>query len=127
MKPGLKAEIEHIELKSGKALIRKTFNNLEQACKWLTENQDALIELTIESDDFLSAEDRKRLNECHENIISIIPMINRSRQEIKNETIVDLNKNMLELFKDYFRFKHQQHPPEEILELFNEINSGEGE
>jgi exonuclease SbcD len=123
LEPGQKAEIKHVELKEGKALIRKTFNDLDEACKWLTENQDALIELTIESEDFLSAEERKRLNECHENIISVIPMVKSKSREVKNENVVDLNKNMQELFKDYFRFKHQQNPTNELMELFNEINS----
>ncbi len=123
VKPGQEAEIEHIELKSGKVLIRKVFNDLDEACEWLTENKDALIELTIESEDFLSADDRKRLNECHENIISIIPIVKSNNSITKNENIVDLNKNMHELFKDYFRFKHQQNPSEDILELFKEITS----
>ena len=123
LEPEQKPDIEHIELKSGKQLIRKTFNDVDDACHWLKANQGTLIELTIESDDFLSTKDRKRLNECHENIISIIPIVNSKSLENKSESTIDLTKNMRELFKDYFRFKNQQNPSDELLELFNEINS----
>ncbi len=123
VEPGLKAEIEHIEVKSGKALVRQTFNNIDKACEWLTKNKDALIELTIESEDFLSAEDRKRLNECNQNIISIIPIVKSKSTEVRNENIVNLDKSMQELFKDYFKFKHQQNPSEDIMKLFKEISS----
>jgi len=123
LEPCDEADIEHVELKSGKPLIRKMFSDVDEACDWLKQNQDALIELTIESDDFLSAEDRKRLNECHENIIAIIPIVRSQAAENENKNKVDLNKNMQELFKDYFRHKHQQKPSDELMELFNEINS----
>jgi DNA repair protein SbcD/Mre11 len=126
LEPGNLAKIEHKELKSGKQLARKQFDNIEEACKWLAENQDTLVELTIESEDFLSAEERKRLNECHENIISIIPIVKNEDAEKKTESSIDLNKSMQELFKDFFRFKHQQNPSEELMELFNEISASTG-
>lgn len=123
VKPGGLASIEHIELKSGKVLIRKAFKEIDKACTWLKENRDTLVELTIESEDFLSTEDRKRLNESHENIISIIPLVKSGEVETANEIQVDLNKSMNDLFIDYFRFKYQQNPSDELMELFNEIRT----
>ena len=45
---------------------------IDEATGWLTENQDSLVEITIASETYLSAVDRKRLLEAHSGIL-IIP------------------------------------------------------
>src|SRR5699024_5615429 len=61
IEPGKKAQIERIPLQSGKALKRKTFGNIDDAIDWLQAHKDVLVELTLETDTFVSSEDRKRL------------------------------------------------------------------
>ena len=44
-----------------------------------------------------------------------------------NSSTIDLSKNIDELFKDYFFKAKGQEPNERIMQLFNEIKSGEGQ
>jgi DNA repair protein SbcD/Mre11 len=95
--------------------------------EWLRSNTDKLVELTIVSDDYLSANDRKRLYDCHGNIISIIPETKKQDSFQFEKPGIDLNKNIRELFVDYFVSKHGQNPDKNLLDLFNEILSEEDE
>lgn len=116
---------ESVELTKGKKLLRKRFSDIEQAIFWLKENPNALIELTIESDNYLLAEDRKKLNDSHPNIISIIPELKSNREKESSESKIDLSRSMKELFVDYFKFRHQQEPSTDVLSLFDEVMSEE--
>lgn len=127
VEPSKEPEILEVELLAGKPLIRKKFDDLNNACEWLAQNVDSLVELTIESDDFLSADDRKMLNDAHPNIISLIPLVKSVSSTVAAQNRVDLNKNIAELFRDYFKSKHQQEAPDDIMSLFNEIQSAENE
>lgn len=116
-------------LKSGLRLIRKRFEDMDEAVEWLTQNQDVYLELTIVSDQYLSAIDRKRLQDAHPHIVTIIP---ESRNAIAGDdgnkgVAIDLTKKMEELFIDYFKYKKRQEPGENILDLFREITSGKEE
>src|SRR5699024_861760 len=75
IEPGKKAQIERIPLQSGKALKRKTFGNIDDAIDWLQAHKDVLVELTLETDTFVSSEDRKRLYHAHNGIIHLIPKV----------------------------------------------------
>lgn len=118
----LNLSFEKVELKSGKPLHRKTFSNLESALNWLSENQNALVELTLESDTFMKAEDRKALYQTHQGIIHLIPKVKNQNQGSEDVQEINLNKDRRELFRDYFKSKNGgQEPNEEIMNLFNEI------
>ncbi len=122
LEPNSTPNIENVELKGGKKLIRKKFDDVENACEWLLDNQDALVELTIESNDFLTANERRKLHESHQNIISIIPIVHSLSNGNTETNTLDLNKDMKELFTDYFKYKKDgQNPSQEILELFDEL------
>lgn len=125
VKAGGKANVERCELTRGRPLIRKTFDNIDKASEWLSENQSALIELTIKADDYLTAADRKRLNSIHNGIISIIPDI-KNRDIISSSTNdIDLKKSREELFKEFFKARKGQNVNDEILDLFREITAEE--
>lgn len=122
VEPGKKPEVEQIVLKSGKRLLRKKAIGMEEAITWLTENQDSLVELTLVTDNFLTAQERKQLSATHNGIISIIPEIKNAADLTGNgRQNIDLSKNMEELFTDYFRHEKGQEPNEELLKLFKEI------
>jgi len=123
--PGQKATVEDIELTKGKELMRKKFDNIDLSVEWLSQNREKLIELTIVSEEYLSAEDRKKLNNSHENIISIIPELKSLQNQVIESKVVDLSKSMNALFIDYFKNKQQQEPNQDILDIFNEIVSQE--
>ncbi|MDM1061401.1 exonuclease subunit SbcD [Empedobacter falsenii] len=111
-----------IELKNGKPLIRKTFDDINIAVEWLNENQNALVELTLESDSFLKADERKLIYQSHDGIIHLIPKVKNQEVETVEYKFADQTKDMKELFTDYFKSKNgNQEPNDEIKDLFNEI------
>ncbi len=125
IEPNKKAEIDFVEVKKGKKLLRKEFDDLEEAKKWLSENTEALVEITLVMDNYLKADDKKSLYDIHSGIINIIPKVNLKKNDSKSEKqTINLNENLPELFKQYFSSRNAgQSPNEEIMDLFNEIIS----
>ncbi len=122
--PNQKVSFERIPLQNGKSLARKTFNNVETAVEWLTENPNTLVELTLESETFLTAEERKRIYQTHHGIVHLIPKV-RNQEFNENELrTVNLNQDIQSLFKDYFKSKNNgQEANEDLINLFNEIKN----
>lgn len=121
--PNHPVEYLKVPLSSGKRLHRKKFEGLEEALLWLSENQEALVELTLVSDDYMSSDERKALYQAHSGIITMIPEV-RNKDILRDEgSSIDLNQSIDELFGQYFQFKHGQLPNEEIIELFKEIRA----
>ncbi len=122
VQPGQQAQYQKMVLQSGRPLYRKTFDQIDAAVEWLLANPDALVELTLESETFLTAEERKRIYQSHNGIIFLIPKLKSDKIALKEGASVDLDQDIQSLFKDYFRSRHgQQEPNEELMHLFNEI------
>jgi len=120
--PGTIVKISEIELAKGKKLLRKRSEGLEDAIHWLNENQDCLAELTMVTDTYLTAQERKQLNAAHSGIVTIIPEVrNATEFQSGSKKGIDLTRNMEELFADYFRHSKGQDPNVEIIKLFIEI------
>jgi exonuclease SbcD len=120
--PGETAVIREIELFRGKKLLRKRAEGLEEALHWLTENQDALVELTLVTETFLTAMERRQLNAAHPGIVAIIPEVkNAANLAGSHQKQIDLSRSMEELFRDYFKHEKGQEPGEELMNLFTEI------
>jgi exonuclease SbcD len=116
-----------IELLKGKKLRRKSFHSIDEAIKWLEEHSEDLIELTIISDNYLEASDKKRLMEAHSGIIQIIPQIKKS-EVADTSSEVDLSLSMEKLFQEYFKTKNKgQEPSEGLMEVFREVLGSEAE
>ena len=128
LEPGKVATVQEIELTKGKKLLRKRAEGMEEALLWLTENPDCLVELTMVTDTYLTAQERKQLSAAHNGIVTIIPEVkNTSDLGPGNKKNIDLTRTMEELFLDYFRHRKGQEPNEEILKLFTEILAEEAE
>lgn len=116
-----------IELLKGKKLRRKPFHSIDEAIEWLAEHQEDLIELTIISDNYLEASDKKRLMEAHSGIIQIIPQIKKS-EVADTSSEVNLSLSIEKLFQEYFKSKNKgQEPSEGLMEIFREVLGQEGE
>ena len=102
-------------------MIRKRFEDVDEAIKWLNDNPNTLVELTIVADDFLNSQDRKRLHTTHQGIVAIIPEIRNKMAREGSPTAIDLNRPIEELFSDYFKSKNGVNPNEEIMDLFKEV------
>lgn len=122
--PNQNVSFEKIPLQNGKSLIRKTFNNIEHAIQWLTENQNTLVELTLESETFLKAEERKQIYRAHHGIVHLIPKVQNkdfNENQLRN---INLNQDIESLFRDYFKSKNNgQEANEDLIELFHEIKN----
>ena len=124
VEPGKMVEIERVPLASGQQLVRKTFTSVEETVSWLQENPNTLVELTIQTDEFLKAEERKQILQAHEGIIYMIPIIKNLTGQESTSHSIDLSKDIHALFVDYFKLRNGgQSPNEELIELFNEIKS----
>lgn len=125
--PGKDVSHRPVPITNGKKLYRKTFDSVDVTLDWLRENADALVELTLESDTFIKAEDRKRLYQSHNGIIHLIPKIKNDALAVSEQNnSINLNQDIQDLFRDYFKSKNKnQEPNEELLQLFREIANGE--
>ena len=110
-----------IELTKGKKLRRGKFDSIDEAIIWLQEHSEDLIELTIVSDNYLEAADKKRLTEAHAGLIQIIPQIKKITEE-ENTAYADLSLSMESLFQEYFKSKNKgQTPSDGLLHVFREV------
>ncbi len=125
LEPGNDIKIEEVELKSGKPLLRKKCNGVSEAIEWLEANKDALVELTIVSDEFLTAENKRSLYDAHDGIISIIPQVTQKIGSANGTEEINMAESVTEHFRNYFKAEHGQDPNDEIMDLFKEIISEE--
>lgn len=123
VEPGQAANFERLAISAGKPLHRKRFEKFETAIDWLGEHPDAWVELTMVSDDFMHAEERRRLLQTHEGIVTIIPEIRNGQTFKKEEEAIDLSQSVDELFQQYFMRRTGQQPNQEILALFKEVRA----
>lgn len=123
--PGKEVVYTPVVLKSGKQLKRKTFPDVSAAIQWLLENPDTLVELTVETEEYLKSAERKALLQSHDGIIYLIP---RNKNNAVNATSQTTNPitDIHELFKEYFKTKNGgQEPNQEIMDLFKEIENAD--
>ncbi len=73
--PGKPVSYEKKVLNNGRTLVRKTFSSVEDTVQWLTENPNTFIELTLESETFLTADERRLLYQSHNGIVHLIPRV----------------------------------------------------
>ena len=124
VKPKELVSFEKITLKNGKPLVRKTFDSVEKTIEWLQENPNTLVELTLESETFLKAEERKLIYQSHGGIVHLIPKVKNQDFNENQLSEINLNQDIQALFKDYFKSKNSgQEANEDLINLFNEIVS----
>jgi exonuclease SbcD len=114
---------EQIPLNTGKRLIRHRAEGTDEALQWLAQHPDTLVELTLVTENYLTATERKSILTAHDGIVTIIPEIRNTSSEPTERKTINLNQEMDDLFKDYFHSKTGQPLNEELLELFQEIKA----
>jgi exonuclease SbcD len=126
VEPGEAAVVREVPLTRVKRLLRKRAHGVDEALQWLSENSDALVELTIVTDTFLTALERRALNAAHSGIVTIIPEVADVENLVgSGQKQIDLSRGMENLFRDYFHHEKGQEPNDEIMQLFNEIMAEE--
>jgi len=120
--PSTHVTFERIALQQGKPLVRKSFDDIDQCLTWLSEHQETLVELTLKSETFLKAEDRKLIYQTHPGIVYLIPVVQHDKQNPLDTKEINLTQDISALFQDYFKSKNaNQAPNDDILNLFREI------
>ncbi|MCL7987199.1 exonuclease subunit SbcD [Sphingobacterium sp. lm-10] len=121
--PDIAAQYTTHKLHGGRSLVRKRFEDIDVAVDWLQNNPNTLVELTMVSDTFMTSAALKSLQEAHDGIIHIIPVVqNHTTTLAIDKPVADLEKDVKSLFVDYFQSRYGQQPNEELLSLFQEIN-----
>lgn len=126
LKAGEKPEIEQIYFRNYKPIEVFKCNGIEEALSLCEENKDRDIwsYFEIKTDEVLSQSDIKQMKETLKDIIEIRPIIIAQEQE----EVVDMKeKSMGELFKEFYTFSKGVNPKGELMDLFLEIISEEGE
>jgi DNA repair protein SbcD/Mre11 len=122
LNPGVPAVFRRVELQSAMKLVRKTFQSVQDAVAWLRGNPDVLVELTIQSTTYLTADDRKELASAHGGIVEIVPAIAVTEASAATEVdAASLSKSVEELFRDYFMHEMGQEPNERIMAMLREV------
>ncbi|WP_462281883.1 metallophosphoesterase family protein [Salinivirga cyanobacteriivorans] len=121
LNPGATAKAEKVQLKQGLSLKRNTFEKVDEAVLWLQQNQQAYTEITMRTNDFLKADENKRLRDASENLVNIIPEPKNRQSAGSERTQIDMNQSVNELFRKYFYHTHGQQPTDEMMDLFNEV------
>ena len=127
-KPGKAVKVNSKQLTCGKRLLRARFDDVPSAVDWLKANQNAWVEITMETDSYLSAEQRRELSEAHSGIVAVIPMLKAGAEvDDAGGPDIDLNQSMEALFIDYFvsRNKDGLPPDDALLSLFREVLGGD--
>ncbi|MGE4290111.1 MAG: exonuclease SbcCD subunit D [Salinivirgaceae bacterium] len=125
LEPSKNAVVEKLPLNAGKRLLRVKITGVSEAIRWLEANGDALVELTLVSETFISAADRKLIMQTHNGIISIIPEVLNKDFQHETTTNIDLSKSMEALFIDYFTSVKGMPPDTTLLDLFKEVLANE--
>ncbi len=122
-------QIKSRTLQSGRRLYRKRFEQIDEAVMWLQSHPNALVELTLLSDTFISSQDLKRIHAAHDGIIHIIPIVKQQEMLLASAQHINLEQDIQDLFKDYFKSKYGQEVNKELISLFNEVlhNTNESE
>jgi exonuclease SbcD len=121
--PGKAAEVRRVALEKGRKLIRKRFENTEEATAWLADNPHTFVELTLVTETYLEAKTKKQLYNVHDGIVSLIPEVTGEQDPLQSggKVMPDMNRDIRDLFRSYFVHKKGQEPNEDLMQLFNEI------
>ena len=126
--PDCPVGLKTLPLHKGRPLLRKRAEGVEEALQWLADHNDALVELTLATETYLTARERKALLSAHRGLVAIIPEVKGAEGEIAGHTSeIDLTQPIAALFADFFTTQKGLPPNDEIMALFHEILAEEAE
>ena len=122
IEPRGQAKTKKIPLRNGYKLVCKTFDTVDEACLWLKQNPDVWVDLTMNTETFMTVAETKAIYESHNKIVNLRPAV-KSTGDNKSDTsnISELVKDKDALFAKFFELKTSQKPNDDIMNLFHEI------
>ncbi|QZY55887.1 exonuclease SbcCD subunit D [Crassaminicella profunda] len=124
---GCEAKVEKILLKNYKPIEVWKCENVEDAIKMCEENRerDVWVYFEIKTDQYITQEDIKAMKGFKKDILEIKPIVEGHEEE---EVSYDLKeKNIDELFKEFYYSQRSVNPTKEIMDLFLKVASEEGD
>lgn len=126
IKAGEKPDIEEIYFNNYKPIEVFKCNGIEEALDVCEKNKarDIWSYFEINTDEIISQSEIKKMKDLLKDIIEIKPIIT---SEYEQESIDIKEKSMGELFKEFYSFSRGVEPKGELMDLFLDIISEEGE
>lgn len=126
IKAGEKPIIEEVYFNNYKPIEVFKCNGIEEALDICEQNQDRDIwsYFEINTDEIISQNEIKKMKELLKDIIEIKPIITSCYEQ---ESVDIKEKSMAELFKEFYSFSRGVEPKGELMDLFLDIISEEGE
>lgn len=122
IEPHQKAITKKIKLNSGKTLMNLHATQLSDAIEQLHKYQNSWIDLTMETEHYLTASELKSIYNSHSGIVTLRPYLkNDSFEKIQTQSIQKLIHDKDALFSHFFESQKGQTPNMEIMNLFHEI------
>jgi exonuclease SbcD len=120
--PGQALRYRPVRLSAGRKLYRRLFPSTEAALGWLRENPECFAEISIETEHYISAEERRQIMAAHQRVVGPIPVFrNQERKNEANPRAIDRSKAREDLFRDYFVHVKGVEASEEMIALFREV------
>lgn len=107
-------------LNGGYDLVRKRFENVDEALNWLAANKDVYVELTLALEGALEGNVRRMIYQAHDHIVYLIPEVKDAAGEAQ-ERVFQPEENIETLFRKYYTSVKSAGPSEKIMELFREV------
>jgi DNA repair protein SbcD/Mre11 len=120
LEPGQAAKWSFLPLNEGRPLLRFRTVDPDEATRFLAENPQAFVELTMVSQTYLASEVKNRLEAAHPRVF-IIPESNEAHIYDNQEFAHVRLDHLREVFEAYFRERHGQDPDPALLDLFSEL------
>lgn len=127
-KAGEEPKVKEILLKNRKPIEVWKCNAIEEAFDKCKENQEREVwaYLEIKTDRVLTQNEIKEIKKLKPDILAINPVFDEiERKEFEEDNLKE--KNILELFTEFYINENKVEPTEEFMELFSKIVNEEGE
>lgn len=123
VKAGSEAQVEEIYLSNYKPIEIWKCKSIEEAVEMCKENsdRDIWVYLEIETDEYISQEYIKMMNDYRKDIVEIVPKIRGLEQEEEHSYSIG-DKSIGELFKEFYIAQRGVEPAEEIMQVFAEMS-----
>lgn len=122
LKVGEEAKVETLYLSNYKPIEIWKCNGVEEAIEKCKENSDreVWVYLEIKTDEYISQEHIKEMNEHKKDIIEIVPkLIVSEEEEVSFESLQE--RSMEQLFRDFYLSQRGTEIKDELMELFLSI------
>lgn len=118
--PGHAPEIELHAVRSARPLLRHQSNDLGAAVQWLAAHTHAIVELSLESETYLTANELLPLHQAHADLF-LIPLVKSEQGAPEDFQEPDLQQDISTLFNSYVLATKGQEAGPDLMDLFKEV------